>query len=215
MNNQNLLNEVYEKHRGAIDELRKRTPGLSAPILIKIPASYASQKIKLMVVGQQTQGWGDGGINDLLACYEDFNFGESYYSSPFWNVTRKIEKILDVQKFSIAWSNLNRCDFNDGRPSYDAENDLALATSSLLLAEIEILRPDVVIFFSGPYFDRHIKNIFTGSHFESVQGFTERELSRVEHELLPLHTYRTYHPKYLRMSGIEQRFLKYIEKINA
>lgn len=213
MRKQILLNDVYEKHWGVISELRTRTPGLSSPILIKIPVSYSEQKLKLMIIGQQTQGWGDGDIEELLACYEHFNFGENYYASPFWNVTRKIENALEIDNYAIAWSNLNRCDVNDERPPYDTE--IALREFSTLLSEeVRILSPDIVIFFSGPYFDGHIENIFYGSCFESVKGFTKREVSRIEHESLPLHTYRTYHPKYLRISGIEPRFVDYIESIN-
>ena len=214
MDKQQLLNDLYSKHWSEIKDLRNRNPELSTPILIKFPTSYLSQNVKLMIIGQQTQGWGEGGVIDLLACYEDFNFGESYYASPFWNVTRKIERVLNIDKYSIVWSNMNRCDFNAERPPPEIEKDLYVSYP-LLLGEIEILRPDVVIFFSGPDFDEHIKHSFSGSSFESVDGFTKRELSSINHELLPQHTYRTYHPKYLRISGIEPRFVEYIEGINT
>ncbi|QSX32500.1 hypothetical protein JYB87_12060 [Shewanella avicenniae] len=213
MGNQKLLNDVYEKYWGIISELRTRNPNLSAPILIKSPASYSAQKVKLMIVGQQTKGWGDGDIEELLRCYEDFNFGETYYSSPFWNVTRKIENALEIDNYAIVWSNLNRCDFNDDRPPYELELELR-DVSALLLEEINILTPDIVIFFTGPNFDGHIENIFSGSRFESVDGFTKQELSRIVHEALPLYTFRTYHPRYLRLSGMEPRFVEYLENVN-
>lgn len=214
MNKQQLLNDLYETHWDEITEIRNKNPGLSAPILVKYPVSYMSQKVKLMIVGQQTQGWCDGGINDLLACYEDFNFGESYYASPFWNITRKIEKILNIDAYAIIWSNLNRCDFNSERPTDKIEKDL-MALSKMLAVEIEILEPNIVLFFSGPNFDEHIKSSFSGCCFESVKGFTQRELLRVQHELLPSHAYRVYHPKYMRIRGIEPRFIEYVESINT
>ena len=213
MDKQQLLNELYSKYWDDIKELRNRYPELSAPILIKIPTRYLSQKVKLMIIGQQTQGWGEGNINDLLECYEDFNFGENYHPSPFWNVTRKLEVALGIEKYAIVWSNLNRCDYEDKRPPLKIEKDLRILFP-LLLGEIKILQPDVVIFFSGPNFDEHIRHLFIDSRFESVDTFTIKELSRINHELLPQHTYRTYHPKYLRISGIEPRFIEYIENIN-
>ena len=94
MNKQQLLNDLYEENWHKIMNVYKRHSGLSSPILIKAPISYFSQNVKLMIIGQQTQGWCNGNIDDLLTCYNDFNFGESYYSSPFWNVTRKIESAL-------------------------------------------------------------------------------------------------------------------------
>ena len=210
---QQLLNELYAKHWGNIKELLNKYPELSAPILIKIPTSYLLQDVKLMIIGQQTQGWGDGDINDLLDCYEDFNFGEKYYASPFWNITRKIEKALGIDRFAIVWSNLNRCDYNGKRPPIKIEKDLRILFP-LLLGEIEILQPDVVIFFTGPYFDEHIKHAFINSRFESVETFTNKELSRINHKLLPQHTYRTYHPKYLRISRIESKIIEYFQRIN-
>ncbi len=214
MDKQQLLNELYAKHWSDIQEIRKRNPELSAPILIKFPESYLSQNVKLMIIGQQTKGWGKGGISDLLKCYDKFNLGETYYASPFWSITRKIERTLNIHKNAVVWSNLNRCDYNDERPPLKIEKDLRV-TSPLLRGEIEILQPDVVIFFSGPNYDEHIQQSFIGSIFESIDGFTLREVSRINHELLPQHTYRTYHPKYLRLSKIEPRFIEYIEGINT
>ena len=127
---------------------------------------------------------------------------------------KKDRKCPCISKFSIVWSNLNRCDFNDGRPPSEIEKDLHV-TFPILTGEIEILQPNVVIFFSGPYFDEHINQSFVGSQFQSVDGFSEREVARVVHDSLPQHSYRTYHPKYLRISGIEPKFIKYIEDINA
>ena len=214
MDKQSLLNAQYAKYWDDITEIQKNNIGLSAPLLIKVPISYFSQRLKLMVIGQQTKGWGTGNIEDLLRCYEEFNFGEYYYSSPFWNVTRKIENILQIQNYSIVWTNLNRCDFNDGRPPHEIENELH-TRFPVLASEIEILRPDIVIFFSGPYFDEHIKRPFKGVKFHAVNGFNEREMVRVEHDFLPYNAYRTYHPKYLRISGVERRFVGYIKKINT
>lgn len=90
-----------------------------------------------------------------------------------------------------------------------------MVLAPMLAAEVEILEPNIVVFFSGPYYDEHIKSSFSGCRFESVDGFTQREMSRVHHELLPSHAYRVYHPKYMRIRGIEPRFIEYVESINT
>ena len=48
--------------------------------------------------------------NEQLETYEEFDFGVSYYSSPFWNIIRKVERALSIEPYAIAWSNLNRFD---------------------------------------------------------------------------------------------------------
>ncbi len=213
MEKQRLLNKLYARYWDDISELRSQYPGLSAPLLIKIPTRYLSQDTKLMIIGQQTQGWGGESIEDALKSYEEFKFGEYYYSSPFWNITRKVERALGVDEYAITWSNLNRCDYNGRRPPAGIENELR-AFLPMLVSEIEILKPDIVIFFTGPYFDEHIKQAFNGARFEPAgNAFEERELSRIRHDLLPYHTYRTYHPNYLRRSRIEPRFVDFIKNI--
>ena len=57
MNTQLL--SIYEC---ALDEFYRTippTPEVSRPLLLSVPDSYLRAKIKLLVVGQQTQGWGD------------------------------------------------------------------------------------------------------------------------------------------------------------
>jgi len=210
---QRLLNKLYEKHWNDIAKLQSKHPELSAPLLIKAPKSYFEQNVKLMIIGQQTRGWDGRDIGSALKCYEDFNFGEHYYSSPFWNITRKVESALGIDKYAIVWSNLNRCDYNEKRPPMEIENELRILLP-VLLGEIEILKPDVIFFYTGPSFDGHIKQAFTGSRFEpAINTFSERKLSRIRHDLLPHHSYRTYHPLYLRLSGIEPRFVEYVKNI--
>jgi len=213
MDRQQLLNRLYKKYWNDVARLRSRYSELSAPLLIKIPRRYFTQNVKLMIVGQQTKGWGGNDVEGALKCYEDFNFGEHYYSSPFWNITRKVENSLGIDKYAIVWSNLNRCDYKGNRPPVEVEKELRFF-GPLLLSEIEILQPDIVLFFTGPRFDEHIKQAFTGARFEPIGGrFEKIKLSRIQHVLLPHHTYRTYHPQYLRLSRTEPIFIEYVNSL--
>ena len=51
---------------------------LGGPLLIDVPDAYHEAKVKLMVVGQQTDGWGhpEDGIEGLLAEYRRFRDGK-------------------------------------------------------------------------------------------------------------------------------------------
>jgi len=66
----------------------------------------------------------------------------------------------------------------------------------LILREIEILRPDYLVFFTGPDSDRYISDIFGNPAKKPVAGFSEGELCEF---VIPnvKKAVRTYHPGYL------------------
>lgn len=212
MTKQNELRALYEKHWMAIDICIKKYPGLSGPILMNIPESYFNSKKKLMIIGQQTFGWDIGDIDKLLKCYFDFNFAENHVQSPFWNMTKKITEILGISRFSIAWTNLIKCDFNDGSPP-DQISDEIFKAFPVLKNEIEILTPEIIVFFTGHSNDGKILQALPGSNFNSVPNYTDNVLSRVVNSVLPINSIRTHHPKYLRMSGNEETVLEYFKLI--
>jgi hypothetical protein len=66
--------------------------------------------------------------------------------------------------------------------------------------EVKILKPDIVIFFTGPIYDYALKKIIYGSVFRDVLGHKERVLTVISHDILPKMSWRTYHPAYLQRS---------------
>jgi len=214
MNQQDKLNALYEKYWQQITDCIAQYPGLSQPILMKVPERYINSSTKIMIIGQQTFGWGAGGICELLKCYENFNLGEKYYSSPFWDIIRKIEIIFQNQPYSCVWTNINKCDYNNNRPPMEIENKIS-TSFPVLKHEIEILNPDVIIFFTGPNFDRNILETFPEVKFIDLFDFKKIKLAKLENLILPENTFRTYHPKYLRIKKFEGIFLDFIKKIDA
>ncbi|SDK92426.1 hypothetical protein SAMN04487898_11335 [Pedobacter sp. ok626] len=142
--------------------------------------------------------------------YENFNVGIDYYSSPFWNVIRKTEKAIGNVPYSSAWTNVSKFDLNETR----AFGEIEIAISSLddvLLHEIGIIQLKVCIFFTGPDFDWRIKKIFKEVKFLEIEDHNMRAFSQLNHPDLPEMSFRSYHPNYLRRSGKERAFLKFIE----
>jgi len=184
---------------------------MAGPFLMSPNDKYALQPYPLLIVGQETNGWGYDveDLNKQMKVYEYFNVGNDYYASPFWNVTRKVEKALGNEPHTCAWTNISKFDLDGGR-SY-GEYETAIATLDNLLAiEINIIKPKVCLFFSGPSFDGRIKNIFPDIEFVAVAGHTSRQLSQLKHPDLPVLTFRSYHPNYLRRSGLESEFINFI-----
>jgi hypothetical protein len=81
------------------------------------------------------------------------------------------------------------------RPSPAVEE--VVCNLGLLREEIRITHPDVVVFFTGTNYDGRLRQTFPGATLERLSPF----VSRVKQDqLLPRRSYRTSHPKYLRLS---------------
>lgn len=220
MNRQQRLREAYEMSwptlvsalatAGNVDEL-------SYPQLMDLEAhNYLKSSRKVFVVGQQTEEWfgkwcdleNDSNgtpIPFLLNIYREFRLGIERRHTPFWSASHGLYGALNPTgpEDGFVWSNLikmdekGRRDTKDARPQLELE-DLVCRTFNMLPKEIEFAEPEVVIFFTGPRYDERL-----GACLESellpVEGWPLRELARVvdRHNLLPKHSYRTYHPGYL------------------
>lgn len=161
-----------------------------------------------MVVGQETFGWSKSpSIADQQATYQKFNFGESYYSSAFWNVIRKVERSLNIEPYAIAWSNLNRFDVDCGSPDRtELAQDIA-SLDYLVKEEISILKPDVCIFFTNHKYDKRLKDLYQDLVFNNIDRMPKKHFSRLHHPDLPKYTLRAPHPRTIRTQRWEDDFI--------
>jgi hypothetical protein len=75
--------------------------GLSLPLFISLPESFAAASLRLLIVGQETYSWygllgqdmGEDPVAKVLDCYRRFNLGHKY-RSPFWDTARKLRGLL-------------------------------------------------------------------------------------------------------------------------
>jgi hypothetical protein len=174
------------------------------PLLMSVSDKYARQPHPLLVVGQQTNGWlsATTDVDALMRLYEEFNVGEHCGNRVFWSVVRKLECELGSEPLSCAWSNLNKYEY-DGSNGRDSDIDSSMpAIDDILVEEIKILQPEVCVFFSGPDYDDRVQQIFAGVEYIPLND-NGNLLSLLRHKDLPALTFRTYHPKYLRMQGAE------------
>jgi hypothetical protein len=205
------LTELYKNNIDNFKSVYNKFPNdkLCGPFLTSPGELYDKQPNKLLVVGQETNEWSDE-IDDIekqMGCYEEFNVGINYRSSPFWNVTRKLEKALGNEPYSCAWTNISKFDVNGKRPQGIHLEEIKRLDSTLV-DEINILKPDICIFFTSISFDDRIFDTFPHVVFTAVDLWDMRQLSQLRHPSLPALTFRTYHPKYLRMKGMEEGFIK-------
>ena len=196
-----LINEeLTRRYEQALAQLPRLPAGVSEPHLIQVPPTYALASTRLMVVGQQTYGWGDppyvGSVQLLMAGYASFDLGNGYRRSPLWMAAHKLHRALNPEgpERAFLWSNLVKVDQKGERPTPEVEE--MAARLGLLQMEIELTKPDVVIFFTGPDYDDRLKATFPSVRFVDAG----RLIHRLEHPHLPTRSFRTYHPKHLRLS---------------
>ncbi len=212
----NQLFTAYQQRHADFKTVRATYPNedMAGPFLMSPNEKYVNQPNPLLIVGQETYGW-DYFVDDLtkqMEVYENFNVGEKYYASPFWNVTRKVEQALGNELYSCVWTNISKYDLDGGRAYGEFEATIS-TLDNVLIDEVKILKPRVCMFFTGPSFDSRIRKIFEGVQFLTVEDFNPRQLCQLKHADLPTLTFRSYHPNYLRRSGQEKDFIDFVASL--
>jgi hypothetical protein len=211
----NELLKLYKKNLHAFSRIRETFPNddLPGPFLMNPNSLYYKQQNKLLIIGQQTKGWTyhHDNIEKQINTYDKFNIGEDYYASPFWNITRKLEKALGNEPLSCAWTNINKFDLDEDKPTGEYETEIS-KLDAILVEEINIIQPNICMFFTGPSFDYRLKYLFPRIEFIKLENWNSRQFCKLKHPELPEKSFRSYHPKYLRINYLEDGFLEEMEK---
>jgi hypothetical protein len=213
------LRDLYSREMPRIEAVRERCDTgksegkLEGPFLACPPMTYATAVPRILIVGQETHGWALSNNVEIqmTSCIDFMTNGSKKYPGPFWGMIKKIESMHGYQDRSVAWSNLNRFD-RAGKPPSSADLELLTGLDDLLVSEIAILKPNLIIFFTGPRYIDRIGKILPGK-WTAPKGFKERQLSLMSADG---RTYiRTYHPNYLRRSGLEPKVISFIETLKG
>ena len=141
---QGQLIQAYSKFKEKSvlpDILQER---LSPPLLLKVSEAWENSKKRVLVVGQETLGWGfhegeyyqwpyasilsfkdfvttDNSVEAMIRGYSSFEFAKHQpdnYRSPFWNAYRQVRKAngdeIDGINTTVLWSNLFRMSLDGG-----------------------------------------------------------------------------------------------------
>jgi len=209
MNTYAELLDLYTSHSTnfkSIVGLTTEEHKLNGPYLCSPGKEYLESKVKIVFVGQETNGWTThADVSLQMQTYAGFGLGKNYVSSPFWNVIRKIEKAATGQHYCCASLNLNKFDVN-GNPPREPFLATIQKLDHILKDEIQLLKPDLIVFFTGWRHDSRLTNIFNANLIE-VDGFKKRELAEMKLADESFKIFRTYHPNYLRRSGLENKVI--------
>lgn len=198
------------------------------PLLIKInEVNYGKADLKIMVFGQETNGWEtkvseieipmnesinlvDKTVDTFMNTYYNF-FNRTDLKSPFWNAFKNIRKLTREMNCEIVWNNVYKIGNrgrNLNRPHEmirQIENDYF----DVIQEEISILKPDVILFLTGPNYEARVNKKFGIRGYHSISNHETNKLARISisNEIL---VYRTYHPNYLQLHKLLKEYLKHI-----
>ena len=188
-----------------------------------IPYNYEKMKYKILIVGQENNGWG---LTDdaRLSMFETLDFLSTpnmHDNMPIFDFPYKfcksinnLEDIKASKKTYFAWVNLREFSFDEEPRTLLNEEAQSIIDNefNILEEEIKIINPDIVLFLTGPNYDNYIINQLKGVEFKTVESYHIRQFAKVEHEALPKNSFRIYHPSYLRRSGLENEYLERLKK---
>lgn len=207
------LQDLYTKNLNNLIQVREcfLEEDLEGPLLMNLD-TYFNQSKKLMVIGQETNGWGCDykDVAVQLKLYKEFNVGSSYKASPFWNIIRKVEDVLSIDKYSCAWSNINRYEHRGKEPKAEILEKIE-SLDYLLKDEIRLIKPDVCIFFTNHKYDYRIRKLFSDVIFTDVPNLPQKHFAFLNHSELPKITIRAPHPKTIRLQEWENVFLEEVK----
>ena len=176
------------------------------PLYLSIPKEYFKADIKLMVFGQETNGWNEeyeDDVDSLLDLYRDFFESKDCYKygKQFWNGTKillnRITENLNPKKTEYIWNNIVKMGkIEKGFPSEFYSSLIKPYLNEIIEKEVAILKPNFIIFLCGPNYDRIINDVFHNPVRKSIKNFSERELCEI---VIPNVQFscRTYHPGFL------------------
>lgn len=221
-----LISTYQSYHRLGSKLPKSLKASASAPLLISPRQSWKRCPTRLLIVGQETNGWGapastkakegvstleqfcahPDGVKSMLSAYRSFDFAKNYQhrNSAFWRAFRHLEDRVADARCEAMWTNLYRVDVDGSVMKHcTAEHRrlLAKAQSGLLAAETRLLQPRVVVFFTGPIYDEELIRAFPDASFEQLWSDRPvREAAIVKSKALPTMSIRIYHPTYLQRS---------------
>ena len=161
-----------------------------------------------MIVGQETKNWFDVlsntniNVKDILNCYKGFELGKNYHNSPFWRFSKNLfSRINPGANFKGSlWTNLSKVD-QEGTGVNQFVRSTNKMGYELLIKEIEITKPDIIIFLTSWKEDDTLKNLFNKLTLRNIEGLPYKYLIRLDSALLPVNSFRTYHPRFLNDSN--------------
>jgi len=188
---------------------------------------YNEADIRVMVFGQETNKWHNellrsGAFADIQKLIDEYDYAFNTddmfcLNTPFWKDFKKF-RILLGEKYPIktiryVWNNIvkiGRVDIKGCPPDYIY--DVERKYFSVIKEEINIIKPNVILFLTGPNYDNKISNVFGQVTYSAFSPLSERELAKISIPGVDV-AFRTYHPNYFFRNNTEGYYDTIISEI--
>jgi uracil-DNA glycosylase len=201
---------------------------MHGPFLMDVQPEYLNARKKIMFVGMETHGWRKCDLNEdlpvsyekLIQCHQEFMAQEKPINSPFWWFMRDLNAVYqesDLRK-TVLWTNLSKIDVGKNRPVGDLYDNTMAGFIDLLLAEVDILKPEIVVIMtSSPNYQWHLnQNLGLTSGEALREELIPKLLYKWTSQKLPENTFQICHPNSLRFrkGGFKQNAETIIRNIS-
>jgi hypothetical protein len=207
------LQEAYEKILPLWKTTFAKEAGLSRrlsiPCFLDVQPQYFAAVTRIVFVGQETHGWWteSGGAAPSLTVPEITDFYRKMrpellrkYRSPYWQAVRKVATQLAIAEpeSSVVFSNIFPCDVDKRQAPQELLK--AFRLWRVLPDELEILRPEYVIFFCGPIYSWNLQCFFKSPLLGKLYTATP-VLSYIPVDVT-WKGFVSFHPNYLRRARL-------------
>jgi len=178
------LKQLYQETWSDLEDQARETDNVTHPLLVKVnECVYKNADVKVMIFGQETDGWyGDYpreeipfSIDELMEGYSEYFYTSKNKSlRPFWNrnnfsfFQQGLEKFFNDKNKTTAfvWNNISKIGkVNRGKATKSIRN-MELSHFQVIEKEVEILKPDIIIFTTGHTRDSYIQKAFGKDNVE-------------------------------------------------
>lgn len=179
----NAEHELVALYRKLIRDRGEAEGGWDHPFLAGRGRRYAQSHPKILIVGKATGGWCDvpdpGSATSIRECSDKFIDGiKTEPFSAFWRyidqladeIAARTSQQWDLPLEHIAWTNLARIGFGRGNPSTQEFAVQREVCRWLLLAELEWLKPDLILLLTHNYQHQLVDSVFEGVTWADLPG---------------------------------------------
>jgi hypothetical protein len=200
-----LYSALIQSWKSSLPEI----DGLSAPFLPFPSSAFASSLRRLLVVGQQTNGWistwadcrdkeTDILVGELTEAYELW-YAKADYQTPFFQALDELASGFEpsaTPRNHCLWANVLPFD-QDGEMVSASVGEILGKSTPVLPTLLTITKPQAVVFLCGHHYDSFLRHQFPDLRISPEEN-NGRVLSRLQSPMLPAASFRTYHPAYLQ-----------------
>lgn len=168
-------------------EMRRGDNPPAYPLLLKVnEEKHNKADLKIMIIGQETDGWEsqkvttftpidqssqivESRVDDFMDAYRMYldKWGKN---SPFWHYIKDINNTINRQlpdkTIEIIWNNIYK--IGNKEKGQNRPKDIIRAFENecfnVIEEEVNILKPDIIIFFTGPNYEKGLKRYFQYHH---------------------------------------------------